>query len=115
MTEQKKQSPNYRIEFLLILVLIALLYLGYLYKGKTIQPTQIDPRESVIDSFKMANIVIDSSIHIHNTNIKNIHNHYENEKNNIDSILPDSIVSYIRANLALFNLRGEFKGGENIN
>ena len=107
---------NYRIEFLLLLVLIALLYLGYLYKGnKTIQPTQIDPRESVIDSFKTANIVIDSSIHIHNTNIKNIHNHYENEKNNIDSILPDSIVSYIRANLALFNLRGEFKGGESLN
>ena len=115
MTEQKKQSPNYRIEFLLILVLIALLYLGYLYKGKTIQPTQIDPRESVIDSFKTANIVIDSSIHYHVTKVTNISNHYENEKNNIDSILPDSIVSYIRANLALFNLRGEFKGGESLN
>ena len=106
---------KYAIEILLLLVFIAVCYLGYLYKGKTIQPTQIDPRESVIDSFKMANIVIDSSIHIHNTNIKNIHNHYENEKNNIDSILPDSIVSYIRANLALFNSRGEFKGGENLN
>lgn len=115
MTEQKKQSPNYRIEFLLILVLIALLYLGYLYKGKTIQPTQIDPRESVIDSFKTANIVIDSSIHYHVTKVTNISNHYENEKNNIDSILPDSIVSHIRAELRHFNERGEFKGSENLN
>ena len=116
MTEQKKQSPNYRIEFLLILVLIALLYLGYLYKGKqTIQPTQIDPRESVIDSFKTANIVIDSSIHYHVTKVTNISNHYENEKNNIDSILPDSIVSYIRAELRHFNERGEFKVSQNYN
>ena len=107
---------KYAIEILLLLVFIAVCYLGYLYKGKqTIQPTQIDPRESVIDSFKTANIVIDSSIHYHVTKVTNISNHYENEKNNIDSILPDSIVSYIRANLALFNLRGEFKGGESLN
>lgn len=107
---------KYAIEILLLLVFIAVCYLGYLYKGKqTIQPTQIDPRESVIDSIKGDNILIDSSIHIHNTNIKNIHNHYENEKNNIDSILPDSIVSHIRAELRHFNERGEFKGSENIN
>lgn len=106
---------KYAIEILLLLVFIAVCYLGYLYKGKTTQPTQIDPRESVIDSFKTANIVIDSSIHYHVTKVTNISNHYENEKNNIDSIPHDSLLSYIRANLALFNSRGEFKGGENLN
>ena len=106
---------KYAIEILLLLVFIAVCYLGYLYKGKTTQPTQIDPRESVIDSFKTANIVIDSSIHYHVTKVTNISNHYENEKNNIDSILPDSIVSYIRAELRHFNERGEFKVSQNYN
>lgn len=107
---------KYAIEILLLLVFIAVCYLGYLYKGgKSIQPTINNAIQSEIDSIKGDNIVIDSSIHYHITKVTNISNHYENEKNNIDSILPDSIVSYIRANLALFNSRGEFKGSENLN
>ena len=107
---------KYAIEILLLLVFIAVCYLGYLYKGKqNIQPTQIDPRESVIDSFKTANIVIDSSIHYHITKVTNISNHYENEKNNIDSIPHDSLLSYIREQLRYFNNKGAYIGGQDNN
>lgn len=104
------------IEIILVGLFVALCYFGYYFKkGKHIQPSQINATESVIDSLKVQNIVIDSSIHYHITKVTNISNHYENEKNNIDSILPDSIVNYIRAELRHFNERGEFQVSQNYN
>jgi hypothetical protein len=107
---------KYIIEILLLAVFIGTCYLGYLYKRKpTIQPTINNAIQSEIDSIKRDNIVIDSSIHYHITKVTNISNHYENEKNNIDSIPHDSLLSYIRAELRHFNERGEFQVSQNYN
>ena len=103
MTEQKKQSPNYRIEFLLILVLIALLYLGYLYKGKTIQPTQIDPRESVIDTLTRENWRIDTLRIRQETSLQTIENNYYHEKINIILLSNDSQFNLLRSNIARYS------------
>ena len=95
---------KYAIEILLLLVFIAVCYLGYLYKGKqTIQPTQIDPRESVIDTLTRENWRIDTLRIRQETSLQTIENNYYHEKINIILLSNDSQFNLLRSNIARYS------------
>jgi len=95
---------KYAIEILLLLVFIAVCYLGYLYKRKpTIQPTINNAIQSEIDTLTRENRRIDTLRIRQETSLQTIENNYYHEKINIILLSNDSQFNLLRSNIARYS------------